>query len=76
MIKILIAGGAGYMRSQTLVELSLNKFKAVIVNNLCKNSIQKIKRAEKIMGKHIPFYNIDCTNGEALNNVFDQEKSK
>ena len=38
------------MRSQTLVELSLNKFKAVIVNNLCKNSIQKIKRAEKLWG--------------------------
>ena len=62
---ILIAGGSR-MRSQTFVELSLNKFKAVIVNNLCKNSIQKIQRAEKIMEKHIPFYNLDCTNGEKL----------
>ena len=36
---------------------------------------QNIKGAEKIIGKHIPFYNVDCTNEETLNDVFKQEKN-
>ena len=74
MTKILVTGGAGYIGSHTLVELSANKFEPIIVDNLCNTSIQNIKGAEKIIGKHIPFYNVDCTNEEALNDVFEQEK--
>ena len=75
MTKILVTGGAGYIGSHTLVELSANKFEPIIVDNLCNTSIQNIKGAEKIIGKHIPFYNVDCTNEEALNDVFEQEKN-
>ena len=74
MTKILVTGGAGYIGSHTLVELSANKFEPIIVDNLCNTSIQNIKGAKKIIGKHIPFYNVDCTNEEALNDVFEQEK--
>ena len=74
MTKILVTGGAGYIGSHTLVELSANNFKPVIVDNLCNTSIQNIKGAEKIIGKQISFYNVDCTNEEALNDVFEQEK--
>ena len=66
MTKILVTGGAGYIGSHTLVELSANNFEPIIVDNLCNTSIQNIKGAEKIIGKHIPFYNLDCTNDEAL----------
>ena len=75
MTKILVTGGAGYIGSHTLVELSANKYKPVIVDNLCNTSVQNIKGVEKIIGKHIPFYNVDCTNKEALNDVFEQEKN-
>ena len=27
----------------------------------------------KLLGKSIPFYNVDCTNEKALNDVFEQE---
>ena len=74
MTKILVTGGAGYIGSHTLVELSANNFKPVIVDNLCNTSIQNIKGAEKIIGKHISYYNVDCTNEEALNDVFEKEK--
>ena len=75
MTKILVTGGAGYIGSHTLVELSANNFEPIIVDNLCNTSIQNIKGAEKIIGKHIPFYNVDCTNEEALNDVFEHEKN-
>lgn len=75
MKKILVTGGAGYIGSHTVVELSANKYKPVIVDNLCNTSVQNIKGVEKIIGKHIPFYNVDCTNKEALNDVFEQEKN-
>ena len=75
MKKILVTGGAGYIGSHTLVELSLNNFYPIIVDNLCNTSIKNIKGAEKIIGKRIPFYNVDCTNEKALNDVFEQEKN-
>ena len=75
MTKILVTGGAGYIGSHTLVELSANNFEPIIVDNLCNTSIQNIKGAEEIIGKHIPFYNVDCTNEDALNDVFEQVKN-
>tara|TARA_Y100000813_G_scaffold186411_1_gene158984 strand:+ start:346 stop:1338 length:993 start_codon:yes stop_codon:yes gene_type:complete len=75
MKKILVTGGAGYIGSHTLVELSLNNFYPIIVDNLCNTSINNIKGAEKIIGKNIPFYNVDCTNEKAFNNVFEREKN-
>ena len=69
MTKILVTGGAGYIGSHTLVELSANKFEPIIVDNLCNTSIQNIKGAEKIIGKHIPFFNVDCTNEHKVENI-------
>jgi UDP-glucose 4-epimerase len=74
MKKILVTGGAGYIGSHTLVELSANDFEPIIVDNLCNTSIQNIQGAEKIIGKSISFYNVDCTDEDALNAVFEQEK--
>ena len=75
MKKIIVTGGAGYIGSHTLVELSANDFEPIIVDNLCNTSIQNIQGAEKIIGKSISFYNVDCTDEDALNAVFEQEKS-
>jgi len=75
MKKILVTGGAGYIGSHTLVELSANDFEPIIVDNLFNSSIQNIQGAEKIIGKSISFYNVDCTDEDALNAVFEQEKS-
>lgn len=75
MTKILVTGGAGYIGSHTLVELSVNNFEPIIVDNLCNTSTQNIQGAEKIIGKSIPFYNVDCTDENALNEVFEQEKN-
>ena len=75
MKKILVTGGAGYIGSHTIVELSANNFKPIIVDNLCNTSIKNVKGIEKIIGQNITFYNVDCTNEEALNYVFEKEKN-
>ena len=75
MKKILVTGGAGYIGSHTIVELSANNFEPIIVDNLCNTSIKNVKGIEKIIGQNITFYNIDCTNEEALNYVFEKEKN-
>ena len=74
MKKIIVTGGAGYIGSHTLVELYLNNFSPIIVDNLCNTSKKNIEGAEKIIGKSIPFYNVDCTDKEALNEVFTIEQ--
>ena len=75
MKKILVTGGAGYMGLILLLNYQQTISEPIIVDNLCNTSVQNIKGAEKIIGKHIPFYKVDCTNEEALNDVFEQEKN-
>jgi len=73
MNKILVTGGAGYIGSHTLVELSQNGFTPVVVDNLSNTSIENLKGAEKIIDKKIPFYKIDCTNESEFKKVFETE---
>ena len=75
MNKIIVTGGAGYIGSHTLVELSRNGFSPIVVDNFSNTSIQNIKGAEKIIGKKIPFYKIDCTDESEFKKVFETEKN-
>lgn len=73
MNKILVTGGAGYIGSHTLVELCKNGFIPIVVDNLSNTSLQNLIGAEKIIGKKIPFYKIDCTDESELKRVFEKE---
>ena len=73
MNKILVTGGAGYIGSHTLVELSRNGFSPIVVDNLCNTSIQNIKGAEKIIGNKI--IGITCHNSIKLAKAAIKEKA-
>lgn len=73
-MKILVAGGAGYIGSHTIVELYNNKHEVICVDNLYNSKLKSIKNIEKIIGKKLPFYKIDCTNKLKLEKVFKNEK--
>jgi len=75
MKKIIVTGGAGYIGSHTVVELIKNGFEPIIIDNLCNSSINNIKGIESITNKKTKWYNINCTNRQLMNEVFDQEKS-
>ena len=73
-MKILVAGGAGYIGSHTIVELYKAGHEVVCVDNLYNAKLKSIKNVEKIVSKKIPFYKVDCCDKKKLENVFKKEK--
>ena len=73
MKKIIVTGGAGYIGSHTVVELINNGFEPIIIDNLCNSSINNIKGIESITNKKIKWHNINCTNMQLMNDVFEKE---
>jgi len=67
---ILITGGAGYIGSHTLVELSNANYELIVYDNLSNASQESLKRVEKIIGKSITFINGDIRDSEKLKKVF------
>lgn len=72
-MRILVAGGAGYIGSHTIVELYKYGHTVVCVDNLYNSKLKVIKNIEKIIGTTIPFYKVDCCNKKKLEQVFKKE---
>ena len=68
---VLLAGGAGYIGSHTVVELLNIGEKVVIVDNLSNSKICVLDRIETITGKRPTFIECDLCDKEALDKVFD-----
>ncbi|MBL6973941.1 MAG: UDP-glucose 4-epimerase GalE [Sulfurimonas sp.] len=68
--KILITGGAGYIGSNTLVELAKANHDFVVYDNLSNSSSESLKRVEKIIGKDVIFINGDIRDTATLQEVF------
>ncbi len=68
--KILITGGAGYIGSHTLVELSKAGYDFVVYDNLSNSTDESIKRVEKIIRKKIDFCEGDIRDKKKLNDIF------
>ena len=49
-MKILVAGGAGYIGSHTVVELQNAGYDVVVVDNLSNSNEKALQRLEKITG--------------------------
>ena len=75
MQKIVVTGGAGYIGSHTVVELSKLGYNVIIIDNFCNSTIDNINGINKILNKNIKWYNIDCTNNEGMNDFFSNEKN-
>jgi UDP-glucose 4-epimerase len=71
---ILVTGGLGYIGSHTCVELLLEDFKVVIVDNLCNSSIIALDRIELITGKKPTFIEGDVRDRSLLVDVFSKHK--
>ena len=52
-MKILLTGGAGFIGSHTLIELTEAGHEAVVVDNLDNSSPISLKRVAKIIGKEL-----------------------
>jgi UDP-glucose 4-epimerase len=70
-MNILVAGGAGYIGSHTVVELLEAGHHVVVVDNLSNSSVEAIHRLQEITGKKIEFHEFDLRNREMLEALFD-----
>ena len=71
---ILVAGGAGYIGSHTVVELDKAGYEVVILDNFSNSSPEVLKRLTKITGKEFPFYEGSILDHDFLTEVFSKEK--
>ncbi len=69
-MKILVTGGAGYIGSHTLVELSEAGFDFIVYDNLSNSSLKALKRVEEIIDNKIEFVKGDIRDKEKLREVF------
>ncbi|WP_206951416.1 UDP-glucose 4-epimerase GalE [Trinickia acidisoli] len=68
---ILVTGGAGFIGSHTAVELMSSGYEVVLVDNLVNSKREAVHRIERIVGRPVPFYEIDARDAAALVKVFD-----
>jgi len=73
-LNILVTGGAGYIGSHTVIELTTAGHNIVIVDNLVNSSKKSLDRVEKIINKQISFYEVDIRDRENLEKVFAKNK--
>ena len=73
-MKVLLTGGAGYIGSHTAVELAEAGYDIVIGDNFSNSKRDVIDRLKKIIKKDFKFYEIDFTDYEAVDKLFEEEK--
>lgn len=74
MMKVLVTGGLGFIGSHTVVELLEKDYDVVIIDNLSNSEVIVLDKLEKLTGKKIPFYEIDCCDYEKLEKIFKKYK--
>ena len=72
--KIIVTGGCGYIGSHTVVELILNNFEVVIIDDLSNSNKKTLERIGKITGKLPSFEFLDLKNEEETKSAFKKHK--
>lgn len=72
----MVAGGAGYIGSHTAVELIGAGYDVVIVDNLSNSIEAAVEGVRKITGVDVPFYQVDCCDYAAFEEVFKKHDFK
>ncbi|MGI6500943.1 MAG: UDP-glucose 4-epimerase GalE [Anaerostipes sp.] len=73
-MKILLAGGAGYIGSHTATELLCAGHEVVILDNYSNSCPESTKRVEEITGKTIVSYEGDIKDHSVVAKVFSEHK--
>jgi len=71
-MNILVTGGAGYIGSHTVIELINDGHTVTVIDNLSNSSRESLSRIEKMTGTNVPFYNIDLSDKNAIEGVFNE----
>ena len=69
-MNVLLTGGAGYIGSHTAVALLEAGHEVVVVDSLVNSHEEALRRVERITGRTLTFHRADCTDPEAMREVF------
>jgi len=72
--EILVTGGAGFIGSHTCVALCEFGYTPVIIDNLSNSRESMIAGIEKIIGREVKFYPIDCCHLDPLDLIFQKHR--
>jgi UDP-glucose 4-epimerase len=70
---VLVTGGAGYIGSPTALQLLLEGYKVVVIDNLDNSDKESLRRVRALAGsyeRNLHFSKVDICDREALENVF------
>lgn len=73
-MKILLAGGAGYIGSHTAVELAQKGHEIIIVDNYSNSSKKVIDRIEKIISRPLEVFEADIKDKESMLPIMKETK--
>jgi UDP-glucose 4-epimerase len=73
MKKILVTGGAGFIGSHTVIELLHSGFEPVIMDDFSNSDERALDGLQKICGRKLIVYKLDCTSEENLQKVFSEQ---
>ena len=71
---VLVAGGAGYIGSHTVIELLKENRDVVIVDDFSNSNPIVLDRIKQISKKEIRFYELDIKNEKKLEQIFKENK--
>ncbi len=71
---VMVTGGAGYIGSHTIVELTNAGYDVVVVDNFSNSEPSAIQGTESIIGKKLTVETVDCCDSDAFENVFKKYK--
>ncbi|MDH5476130.1 MAG: UDP-glucose 4-epimerase GalE [Cyclobacteriaceae bacterium] len=75
MEKILITGGAGFIGSHTVVELTKAGYSPVIVDDFSNSNQSAIRGIESIIKQSVKVYEGDCNDAQFMNDLFVAEQN-
>lgn len=70
MTRVLVTGGAGYIGSHALVELSQRGYELFVLDDFSNSSPRSLKAVAKIIGKQIPYATCDIRLADDVAAVF------
>lgn len=73
-MKVLLAGGAGYIGTHTAVQLLKGGYEVVVVDNYDNSCPEAVKRAEVLAGGKIALYEADIQDREAVQAILAKEQ--
>ena len=73
-MRILVAGGAGYIGSHTCLVLLEAGHEVVVADNLCNSKEESLRRVQELTGKPILFYQVDVTDEDAVEKIFTEQQ--